>query len=717
MNLDRRQFLLVMGAAAAASRTTTLRAQAPAAAAGSARELPWHQRIRRVGQVNFNERDPLELDVEAWADYWTELQVDAVMVSVTGILAFYPTDVPFHRRSRFLGDRDLFGECCTAAKQRGLRVIARLSPDLQWQDAMAAHPEWFRRDAAGQPMPQAEAPGLFWTCMFSTYFTEQIPAIMREVNARYDIDGQFTNGWPPYDRLWECSCDVCRGAPPNGSPECYDRYLERTLALWKLYDDVTKEKRPDNVYLGNIGSGVRAVTNLKVLGERCDWFNCDNQGRGGEAAPAWGCAQQGRAARAIMKGRTITNVTGAWSTGRLRWRNTAKSRPESDLWMAQTAASGMRIWYHWLGAQRGLGADRRWLEPGRDFLRWQARHDPHFTYQRPIATLGVVLAQRPNSFYTAPGGGDYTEFVQGLYAALLEGRFLFDFVHEDDLGPETLRKFSALVLPNVALLSDEQCRQLRAYAEAGGSLLATFETGLFDERGKPRDGFGLGDVFGIERTGATEAPHGCGFFAHVEQRHEILRGLEGTSLLPGGEFRVPVTAAVSPVLSVVRSYTAYPPELVYSPEGPIDEAAAIASERGRSRRLYFAGDIERSAWRSGNTDLALLLQNSVRWLLRGESPVSVEGEGLVEVFAWETEPGLAVHLLNYTNPNLHKGWLRQHHAIGPQRVAMALPAGARVARAELLRAETSLPFTQDGARVEFTIPRVDDYEVAALTLA
>jgi len=41
------------------------------------------------------EHDPAVLDVEQWADYWASLKVDAVLVSVTGILAFYQTKVPF----------------------------------------------------------------------------------------------------------------------------------------------------------------------------------------------------------------------------------------------------------------------------------------------------------------------------------------------------------------------------------------------------------------------------------------------------------------------------------------------------------------------------------------------------------------------------------------------------------------------------------------------
>src|SRR5580658_356754 len=110
MDLNRREFLKLSGSVLPASALAGIGANLLLAAATPAEAaLPWHQRVRRVGQLNFNERDPVELDVERWADYWAGAKVDAVLVSVTGIIAFYPTEVPFHRRSRYLGQRDLFG--------------------------------------------------------------------------------------------------------------------------------------------------------------------------------------------------------------------------------------------------------------------------------------------------------------------------------------------------------------------------------------------------------------------------------------------------------------------------------------------------------------------------------------------------------------------------------------------------------------------------------
>jgi hypothetical protein len=71
-------------------------------------------------------------------------------------------------------------------------------------------------------------------------------------------------------------------------------------------------------------------------------------------------------------------------------------------------------------------------------------------------------------------------------------------------------------------------------------------------------------------------------------------------------------------------------------------------------------------------------------------------------------------VLNYTNPAMHRGWIRNFYPVGAQKVRMSLPPGRRVTRVELLRAETNIPFTGGAGKIEFTIPRVVDYEVAAL---
>jgi hypothetical protein len=140
----------------------------------------------------------------------------------------------------------------------------------------------------------------------------------------------------------------------------------------------------------------------------------------------------------------------------------------------------------------------------------------------------------------------------------------------------------------------------------------------------------------------------------------------------------------------------------------------VLSEQGRSRLAYFSGDIERTFWTSGQPDLSRLINNTIRWMLRDAQPINIEGNGLIETFAWETEPGYALHILNYTNPNTHRGWYRDFYPIGEQRVKFSIPSDRKVSRVQLLRAEKSIPFKRTAQGIEFTVPSVTEYEVAAI---
>ncbi len=715
--LDRRTLLKSMAGALPLASPGLRAAISSASGDESAPGIPWQQNVRRVGQLNMTEHDPVVLNVEEWADYWASLKVEVTYVSVTGILAFYPTKVPFHRIGRYLGGRDFFGEVNAAARQRGIRTVARMSPDLNWREALDAHPEWFQRNQDGSPRPTPDDPRLFATCMFSTYMTDYVPAIMREINSRYEVDAFYTNGWPPIGRLPVCFCNVCRKLPPAGSGAYWEAFNQRVIYLWKLYDGIAKEKSRTAFYFANLGGGTHAAPNLALLATVCEWFQGDNQGRGGDGAPIWGASLQGRVCRSVLGNKTAVNVVGAWSTGRILWRESVKSIPEMQMWFNETVASGMTPYLHVIGGEDGLGEDRRFEKFGRDYFNWQASNDSHLRPLRTIAEIGVVYGQRTQLFYTPPRDASRLDSMQGIYAALLEGRFFFDFVHEDHLALDRIGRYRALILPNIALLSDAQCAQLRAYAAQGGSLLATFETSLYDETGRRRGDFGLADLFGAHATGPVIAPVGNSnpFYAWIERPHPVLDGFQDTNWLPGPQYRVPVSPTPDPVLTVVPGFPAYPPELSYPRVPRTREPALILRETGGSRIAYIPSDIERSLWISGNADLSRLLQNTIRWVAGDGQPAAIEGEGFIEAFAWETKPGFAVHVLNYNNPNTYRGYLRKFYPIGEQRVRLRLPPGRTIAKVELLRAGGAVPHSLREGTVEFTIPSVLDYEVAALS--
>jgi hypothetical protein len=301
-------------------------------------------------------------------------------------------------------------------------------------------------------------------------------------------------------------------------------------------------RKASSFYFANLGGGIHGGPNLATLGEICQWFQADNQGRGGQDEPIWGCTLQGRVCNAVLDGKMAANVVGLWSTGSIRWRESTKSPAEAQMWLDETSASGMTPYVHSIGGETGLGEDLRFEKIGYEYFDWTAKHDPHFVNKHSIANLGVVIGQRTQLFYKPPHNVLMPQYMNGMYYALLEGRFLFDFVHEDRLQPERLKKYSALILPNTALLSEEQCRQLRDYVHQGGSLLATFETSMYTDQHERRADFGLADVFGIHAAGAVIGRRGNSnpYYARIEKQHPILDGFTDTSILPGAEYRVPL---------------------------------------------------------------------------------------------------------------------------------------------------------------------------------
>ena len=324
-----------------------------------AASLPWQMRVRRVGQTNMTEHDPAVMNIEEWADFWHSAQADVVFVSVTGILAFYPSKVPFHKHGKFLNGRDFFGECAAAAHKRGMRVVARMSPDLNWLDALDAHPEWAMRHSDGSPQFNEQEPRLFKTCMFSSYMDDYVPAIMREINSLYEVDCFYTNGWPPLGSLPDCHCAICSKLPPSGTPAYWRVFTDRVLELWAKYDAIAKEKKPDSFFFANSGGNVRGGPNLDRLGKIAAWFQADNQGRAYEEPEVWGCSLQGRVCNAVLDGKFAANVTAAYSTGSPGWRNLSKSAEEARMWLNETLASGMAPYFHFVGAEGGAGEDRR----------------------------------------------------------------------------------------------------------------------------------------------------------------------------------------------------------------------------------------------------------------------------------------------------------------------------------------------------------------------
>src|SRR2546430_2051082 len=148
----RREFLQQSAAAA-------LLAGTGGAAPLSGSDTGWFDRPMRWAQLNLTEDDPANMDVRFWLDYFKRIHADAACLSAGGVVAFYPTKVQFHHRSRWLaGHESFYSDLVEGCRKLGMEVVARTDPHATYQDVYDAHPDWIAVDAQGHPRRHPDLP-------------------------------------------------------------------------------------------------------------------------------------------------------------------------------------------------------------------------------------------------------------------------------------------------------------------------------------------------------------------------------------------------------------------------------------------------------------------------------------------------------------------------------------------------------------------------------
>src|SRR3974390_2257499 len=80
----------------------TAGASALSGGADGAKSASWYDRPMRWAQLSFVEDDPGNYSLEFWLDYFKKVHADAALLDAGGCVAFYPTQIPLHYRSKWL---------------------------------------------------------------------------------------------------------------------------------------------------------------------------------------------------------------------------------------------------------------------------------------------------------------------------------------------------------------------------------------------------------------------------------------------------------------------------------------------------------------------------------------------------------------------------------------------------------------------------------------
>jgi Hypothetical glycosyl hydrolase 6 len=561
-----------------------------------------------------------------------------------------------------LGTRDVLRETVDEARIHDLPVIAYCVVQ-QGGRFLTQHPELAMRDPDGKPISRY--------CYNSGYL-----AVMKDLTAEmlaYGIAGfhidMLDQGFgPPYG----CWCHACRQRfeasyhKPMPRGVTWDADWDRMLAF--RYRSSQEFERALRDHIHSVSPGATVDFNYH-----------------GNPPFSWEVGQ--RPAQHAGNGDFVTGETGVWGFSALgvglnaefyrsatpglpfqvamqrgvRMYHDQTTRPLNDLrWELFTLlAHGSFV-----TIVDKTGYDG-WLDPVAYHRIGQAFHEalakrPSFAGQ-PVQDVAIYFSGRTRDWFGRDEPSRYFQAFLGAHRAMVLEHLPWGVMLDENVTLEGLRSFPVVLLPGVAILSDQELAILRRYVEDGGSLCITGWTGLLGQRGEA-----------VEHP-AIESLVGARFVRRLESRDNHVRfttasgqpaeaAVLASSLEPNWPFLVEGPAAVyepttaTPLGELLRPHRTVRqrqglegtdwPQSADAPVGP----AVLVHKLGKGRVVTFAAapDVA-TAGEHPTVEARTLLANAIRALLP-HPRLRIDAPAFVEVVVRDepTARRMHVHFLAYS---------------------------------------------------------------------
>jgi hypothetical protein len=370
------------------------------------------------------------------------------------------------------------------------------------------------------------------------------------------------------------------------------------------------------------------------------------------------------------------------------------------------------------------------------------------THKEPEPWAAILVSDNTRTFYgRSPGQVEdrYLASVFGSFRAALESHLPFTLINDWNLDPERLlelMRYKVLVLPNAACLSDAQCKAVELFAERGGGVVASLDTGLCDEFGTPRKLSALAQVLGVNHKGTAVAGKldekidenfartlppeywqkrkGVWDFKRSGNPQSFLADDKLTELIGKGlvTFKGPVARVEPRPASVVEA-------TVRAKDSPkAEELPAIVSRKaGGAKAVYLAAGIDAAHYALSYPYHRVVLAQAMRWAASAPPSVEVSAPMCVHaVTVRQKKAGerLVIHLYNDLNTTAGHGHpaeevpLREE-VIPIHDIGITL-TGYAVKSVRLEPEGKELEVKKAGDAVTFTVPKLRVHSMAVVEL-
>lgn len=534
--------------------------------------FPWRQIQTNLREIDMQDicADQVVADLQAF-------KANVLMINAAGIIASYPTKLPFHFQSPHLTG-DSLATIIDACHRADIRVVARTDFSKVRRPIYEQHPEWAYVSPAGQVIDYL---GDIAVCLNGDYQQEYMLHIIEECLTELPFDGIFFNmgGYQTRDYSGNyygpCQCENCKQrfdamfGLPLPTQESMDDPVYRKYVQFK---NTTLAAHHEKVYtfIHNRWPHV-AIANHREFGE--GFIRQESNTAIERPLPHWqyNASDNTKWATTNYPHMVSSNTTVDFID--FPYRHVAVSPHQQSLRLVQSLANGGALDYYLIG-RLDNHQDRTGYAGIKEIFHYHAAHEED--YRPRTSQANVAILHGPQ--------GNINEF-RGWFRVLSEHHFLFDTLLADTALDLPWDRYTTIILPDFQGVSDALAARLDEFVAAGGTLVAAGRSGLRDEHWEPRAQNALKSL-GIVAVQRVRQDLRASYI-QVDDKQDFPRLAESDLLYVDGPYLYATYAEGAELrLKLLPPQPFGPPERTYSHLPLTDHPGFVVNRHGAGKAIF-----------------------------------------------------------------------------------------------------------------------------------
>jgi hypothetical protein len=438
----------------------------------------WVDRPWRMIQTNMREIDMLDIDAGRFVAALQAFEANVVLVNAAGIIASYPTRLPFHCQSLFLKG-DSLKQIIDACHAVDIKFLARTDFSKVRRPIYEAHPEWAYRSPEGAII---DYNGDVHVCINGAYQQEYMFRIIEELISTHDVDGIFFNmsGYQVRDYSGTyygiCHCDNCQARFRERYGLALPKVEDTDDPVYRAYTQFKRETQREHQarvyrFVQELRPNLCMANHLEY---RRGVIRQESNTALERPLPHWQYSASDNTKWAVSNYPEMVSSNTTVDFIDFPYRHVAVSPEQQRLRLAQNLANGGALDYYLIG-RLDNHEDRSGYEGIQALYHYQAAHEDAYRGLGSLANIALLNGPDAN----------HAEF-RGWFRFLVENHYLFDTLLADVASSLSWSRYQAIILPDYQPVGDALAERLDRYVADGGIVIAIARAAFRDEKNEPR---------------------------------------------------------------------------------------------------------------------------------------------------------------------------------------------------------------------------------------